>query len=149
MKQNFKNLIKRYAADKGALVPLLQAIQRNVGYISEEAVASIALAMGISESVVFGVASFYAQFRFTEPGRHKVKVCLGTACHVRGGENILSTLERELAIRVGKVTADKKFELERVACVGCCALAPVVVVDNDVHGKLMTAKVRDILKCYE
>ena len=149
MKYNLERLIYRYAAEKGAVVPLLQAVQKNLGYISEEAVELIAHAMAASVSEIYGVASFYAQFRFIEPGKHNVKVCLGTACHVRGGENILNTLERMLKIGVGGVTPDKKFELERVACVGCCALAPVVVVDNDVYSKVTSTKIKETLHRYE
>jgi NADH-quinone oxidoreductase subunit E len=105
--------------------------------------------LDISENDIYSVASFYAQFRFTRPGEHTIKVCLGTACHVRGGERILDSMERELNIQTGQVTDDFQFGLERVACVGCCALAPVVVLDEDVYGKLEPAKVKDVLALYK
>lgn len=132
------------------LIPLLQKVQEEVGFVSNEAINSISKLLKVTQNEVYGVVTFYAQFRFTPRGKHNVKVCLGTACHVRGGENIMDTIKRELGVEVGEVTADRKFDLERVACVGCCALAPVVVVDNkDVHAKIVTTKVKDILKKYE
>lgn len=127
------------------LIPILQKVQGELGYLSEEAIREIAQRIGMSEAEVFGVASFYAQFRFTRQGYHSVKVCLGTACHVRGGERILEEVERELGIKAGGTTEDYKFSLERVACFGSCALAPVMVVDNAVHGRMTLAKVKKIL----
>ena len=92
------------------------------------------------ESRIYGVATFYTQFKFEKPGEHMVKVCLGTACHVKGGEALLTTLENELDIECGETTKDDKFTLERVACMGCCALAPVVVVDDEVHSNMNPSK---------
>jgi len=103
---------------------------------------------GVSQGEIFGVASFYAQFRFTKPGKHTIKVCLGTACHVRGGDRILEFLEHQLKIKPGQTTPDEQFSLERVACFGCCALAPVVVVDKDVHGRMSSTKARKLLSQY-
>ena len=105
----------------------------------------IARFLNLSENEVFGVASFYAQFRFTRQGEHNVKVCLGTACHVRGGGPIMETMERELGISAGGTTGDYKFSLERVACFGSCALAPVMVIDDKVYGRLTPAKAKEIL----
>jgi NADH-quinone oxidoreductase subunit E len=148
MNNDLQNIIDKYASEKGALVPLLQEVQKNLGYISEDAVKMISRAMLISESEIYGVASFYAQFRFTEPAKHNIKVCLGTACHVRGGEPILNALENELGVGVGEITPDKQFEMERVACVGCCALAPVIVVDNEVYGRMVRKKTKEVLRRY-
>jgi NADH-quinone oxidoreductase subunit E len=148
MNNELQNIIDKYASEKGALVPLLQEVQKNLGYISESAVTLISRAMLISESEIYGVASFYAQFRFTEPAKHNIKVCLGTACHVRGGEPILNALENELGVGVGEITPDKQFEMERVACVGCCALAPVIVVDNEVYGRMVRKKTKEVLRRY-
>ncbi len=148
MPHELAEIFKSYQAEKGAVIPLLQKVQENLGYLSKEAISEIAKFSGISESEVFGVASFYAQFRFTPRGEHSLKVCLGTACHVRGGSNILETVERELGVQPGGTTSDYKFSLERVACFGCCALAPVMVVDKDVHGRMTTTKVKDILGKY-
>ena len=120
-------------------------MQQELGYLSEEAVSEIARFLNISENEVFGVASFYAQFRFTRPGEPSIKVCLGTACHVRGGERIMEAMERELGISSGGTTGDYKFSLERVACFGSCALAPVMVIDNKVYGRMTPGKAKEIL----
>ena len=104
--------------------------------------------MRTSESVIYGVATFYAQFRFTRPGEHQCKVCMGTACHVRGGELIMDTVQRELGVESWGTTSDYKFSLERVACFGCCALSPVVVVDNTVHSRMTPSKVKQLLDSY-
>ncbi len=135
-------------ADRGLLIPMLQKTQEVHGYISPETVNRIATATGASPSEVFGVASFYSQFRFNKPGKHTVKVCLGTACHIRGSDRILEQLEHHLKIKPGDTTQDQQFSLERVACFGCCALAPVVVVDHDVHGRMSSTKSRRLLQQY-
>lgn len=142
-------ITRQFTRSRGDLIPILQKVQEAEGYLSPEAVAEISHFLDISENDIYSVASFYAQFRFTRPGEHTVKVCLGTACHVRGGERILDSMERELKIKTGQVTDDFQFGLERVACVGCCALAPVVVLDEDVYGKLEPAKVKDVLALYK
>lgn len=140
---------RQFTRSRGDLIPILQKVQEAEGFLSPEAVAEISRFLDISENDIYSVASFYAQFRFTRPGEHTIKVCLGTACHVRGGERILDSMERELKIKTGQVTDDFKFGLERVACVGCCALAPVVVLDEDVYGKLEPVKVKDVLALYK
>lgn len=134
--------------DRGFLIPILQEVQEHYGFLDPERVDEVAAFTGASASEVFGVASFYAQFRFTRPGRHQVKVCLGTACHVRGGTRILELLQRQLKIKDGETTPGGAFSLERVACFGCCALAPVVVVDKDVHGRITSTKARNLLRRY-
>jgi len=98
---------------------------------------------------VYGVATFYNQFRFHPPGKHPIKVCLGTACHVRGGDIILENFERKLGISDGETTLDKEFSIERVACVGCCALAPVAIVDENVQGRMAPSKVEGIILGFE
>jgi len=123
-------------------------VQDALGYLPEEAISEIAQFLRLSEGEVYGVASFYAQFRFERQGEHTIKVCQGTACHVRGGRRILEAVERELGIQPGETTEDYKFSLERVACFGSCALAPVVVVDKTVYGRMTTAKARKILAEY-
>jgi len=134
--------------DRSLLIPAMQAVQDALGYLSEESLRSVAVHLDISSSEAFGVATFYSQFRFHRPGEHAVKVCLGTACHVRKGDLILDTLERELHIQNGETTPDGKFSLERVACFGCCALAPVVVVDDDTHARMKTSHVKQLLRKY-
>jgi NADH-quinone oxidoreductase subunit E len=142
-------IVAEYKGEKGSLIPILQKVQEKFGYLPEETFAEIAKSCGMSESEVFGVASFYAQFYFTARGKHSVKVCLGTACHVRGGERILDEIKRELDVESGGTTKDRKFSLERVACFGSCALAPVLVVDKDVYGRMTIAKAKDTLTKYE
>jgi len=137
-----------YEGEKGALIPILQKIQEKLGYLTEEAISEIAKFSRMSESEVFGVASFYAQFYFTRRGQHSVKVCLGTACHVRGGEKILDEIKRELGVESGGTTGDYKFSLERVACFGSCALAPVLVIDKDVYGRMTVAKSKETVNKY-
>jgi len=147
MKQLDK-VLAPYKGERGALIPALQAVQEKLGYISEDAVLLISRLLNLSPSEVFGVATFYAQFRFTPPGEHTVKVCLGTACHVRGGEEILDNVSREVGVKSGETSKDGKFSLERVACFGSCALAPVMVVDKDVYGRLTIQKAKEIIGQY-
>ena len=121
-------------------------MQRRLGFLSEAAVEAIARHLKMSENTIYGVATFYAQFRFTRPGEHIVKVCEGTACHVRDGRRIMSETTKFLGIQPGQTTPDYKFSLESVACFGSCALSPVVVVDDKVHGRMTPQKVRQLLK---
>lgn len=136
-------------ADGGArrsdLISLLQWVQNRLGYISGQAIGLLADHLGLSPSQVFGVASFYNQFRFNPPGKYQIKVCLGTACHVCGGDIILENFERKLEIEEGQTTEDREFSIERVACVGCCALAPVTVIGETVHGHMAPSKVESLI----
>jgi NADH-quinone oxidoreductase subunit E len=127
------------------LVAVLQEIQERHGYLSEAALHALAGASGISENEIYGVATFYAQFRFQPPAEHTIHVCQGTACHVRGGNRLLHDFEERLSIKAGEVTGDHKFGLERVVCVGCCALAPVVLVDGTVRAAVKPKNVRGLL----
>ncbi len=135
--------------DKGNLIPLLQAFQKKEGYISPETVSSISDHLGVSRSHIFGVATFYSQFKFTPPGRNSIKICLGTACHVQGGDFLLSALQMQIGIEPGETTEDRRFDLERVACLGCCALAPVMRINNDIHSRVSVIKIKEILSKYE
>ena len=134
-----------YKGQQGTLIPILQKTQEKLGYLSEEAISEIAHFLGTSQSMVYGVASFYAQFRFTPQGKHVVKVCQGTACHVKGSHRMLEDVQDKLGIKPGGTTDDLQFSLERVACVGCCALAPVMVVDEVVHAKLTPSAAKEVL----
>jgi NADH-quinone oxidoreductase subunit E len=129
---------------QGKLIPLLQEAQAEFGYLSEEAIIKVAKLTGLTESRVFGVASFYAQFRFTPIGRNRVMLCRGTACHVKGAPQILAELEKVLGIKEGETTPDLEYTLESVACIGCCGLAPCITINKDVHGRLTPKKVRAI-----
>ncbi len=140
MHERLLTILAPYRGRREALIPTLQKVQRELGYLPEEAISEIAQFFGLSGSEVYGVASFFAQFRFERQGKHTIKICEGTACHVKGSQLILEAVERELGIQTGGTTKDYKFTLERVACVGCCALAPVMIVDNTVYAQMTTAK---------
>lgn len=129
---------------RGKLIPILQLIQQKFAYLPAEAIHLVAEHLTISSSEVYGVATFYNQFRFHPPGKHQIKVCLGTACHVAGGDIILENFERKLGIKDGQTTPDREYSVERVACVGCCALAPVALVDESVKGHMQPSKVEGI-----
>ncbi len=131
--------------ERSQLIPALQLIQSKLAYLPPEAVRMVAEHLNISSSEVYGVATFYNQFRFNPPGRNPVKVCLGTACHVKGGDIILENFERKLEIKEGETTLDREFSIDRVACVGCCALAPVAVVGETVHGHMQPSKVEGLV----
>ena len=127
MPEKIKTILNKHSRTSDEMIPILQDVQKEFGYIGPESIKSISRYLKVSENVIFGVTSFYAQFRFTKPGRHTIKVCLGTACHVRGGATLLDMLERGLSIKCGETTEDRRFDLERVACLGmlcsfsCCA----------------------------
>jgi NADH-quinone oxidoreductase subunit E len=125
-----------FKGERADLIPVLQRIQARYDFLPKESIQKIARWLKISENEIYGVATFYAQFRFTPPGKNRLKVCLGTACHVKGGEQMLEAVKYRYAIKPGETTADGKYDLERVACLGCCALAPVVVINNEVHGRM-------------
>ena len=131
--------------DRSKLIPILQLVQQKFAYLPGEALHLVADHLDISSSEVFGVATFYNQFRFNPPGKNPVKVCLGTACHVKGGDIILENFERKLEIHEGETTPDREFSVDRVACVGCCALAPVVVLKETVHGHMQPSKVEGLV----
>ena len=141
-----QGVITQFASDRSNLIPILQKVQETERFISEEAVAEISRHLSISENDIYSVASFYSQFRFQRPGDHTIKVCLGTACHVRGGERIAESVERELGIKPGQTTKDFKYTLETVACIGACALAPTIVIDNEVQRKMTPQKVVELLR---
>lgn len=149
VKDRLAEILAPYGQKKGALIPVLQQVQSELGYLPKEAVFEIARFLGMSKSEIFGVATFYAQFRFTRSGEYTVKVCLGTACYMRGGGQIMEAMEQKLSIKPGETTADFKFNLERVACFGCCALAPIIVVDGTVNGKMTRERAKEVVSAYE
>ncbi len=146
MDKDLSDIFEGYEGKREELIPLLQKVQAEFGYLPAEARTAIGKFLNVPESVVYGVATFYAQFYLTRQGKHKIKVCCGTACHVRGGDRIMQALKRRLEIGVGETTPDYQFTLERVACFGSCALAPVVVIDDKVYGRMTSPKVEAILE---
>ncbi len=148
MREQLSPVLEPYRGQKESLIPVLQKVQEELGYLPEEAISEIAYFLGLSKSRIYGVASFYAQFRFERQGKHTVRVCQGTACHVRGGRRILEAVMQQIGIQPGETTEDYQFSLERVACFGSCALAPVMVVDKTVCARMTTPKVRQTLAGY-
>ena len=144
--QTLDAVLSGYGRDRDNLIPLLQEVQDHLHYLSPEAVRQVAEHLNLSENDVYGVATFYAQFRFVPPGLHHVKVCQGTACHVRGSDMIMDAISRSTGIEPGQTSSDGQFSLERVACFGSCALAPIVVVDDKVYGRMTTARTRKLIK---
>ena len=138
-------ILAHHRQEKVALIPILQEVQEKFGYLPREAMLEVANFMQVPSSTVYGVATFYNRFRFTPIGRNPVKVCLGTACHMRGGRRVLEALERELEIKVGDITPDGEYSLDRVACIGCCVMAPVVVIGQDIYPRLTPFKVEEVL----
>jgi len=146
--ERLSQVLAPYRGQKGATIPVLQKVQEEIGYLSEEAISEIAYFLGLTQNEVYGVASFYAQFRFERQGEHIIKMCQGTACHVRGGRRILDVVQRALGIQPGETREDYKFSLEIVTCFGACALAPVMVVDKTVNGRMTTVKAKQVLAKY-
>ena len=146
--QQIETQLSEWGSDRSRLIPILQMIQEKMAFLPPRALEVVAQHLDISASEVFGVATFYNQFRFTPPGKNPVKVCLGTACHVRGADIVLENFERKLEIKEGETTDDREFSIDRVACVGCCALAPVALIGETVHGKMAPSKVEGlIMRC--
>ncbi len=143
--KNIVSKLSTFEKQRGNLIPILQMIQEKIAYLPQETLKMVAEHLGILECEVYGVATFYNQFRFHPPGNHPIKVCLGTACHVRAGDIILENFERKLEISEGETTPDREFSIERVACVGCCALAPVAIIGETLHGNMAPSKVEGLL----
>jgi NADH:ubiquinone oxidoreductase subunit E len=131
------------------LIPLLQQVQGKFGYVSEEAIFGISDRLGLPAAEVFGVLTFYAQFRLTPTGKHNITLCRGTACHVRGATAVRRAVQNRLGIQPGETTADREYTLETVACIGACALAPTLVMDGGTHGLMTPSKVNDLLAALE
>ncbi|HSG29419.1 MAG TPA: NADH-quinone oxidoreductase subunit NuoE [Candidatus Krumholzibacterium sp.] len=146
--ETFSYRLWRYDGAPGELIPLLQSAQDNFGYIPRKAINYIAGVTGIPESEIYGVITFYSQFRLQPMGKYVIRACAGTACHVSGSRMIIDTIEDELGIEVGGTTSDGLFTFNTVACIGCCSLAPVIMVNDDTHGQLTPAILRKLLRDY-
>jgi len=145
MNRNINDILSFFSGRPEELIPVLQAVQNEYGYLSEDSMVAIARFTRVPESKVYGVATFYAQFRFTPIGETHISVCRGTACHVRGSGKILENIENLLGIKSGDVTDDLKHSLETLACIGACGIAPCVMVNNKVNAKMTPQKIRDII----
>lgn len=141
-------LLARYQGVKGALIPVLQEAQNTYGYLSREVLERIADKMDIPISQIYGVVTFYSQFHLNPRGKNIIRVCQGTACHVRGAKAILKAIEDNLKVAAGGTTPDLKYTLETVACIGACGLAPVMMVNDDTHGRLTPEIIPEILAKY-
>ena len=141
-------IINKYPAQPGVLIQLLLDLQNELNWIPKEAILSVSERLQIPVSQIYRVASFYKAMSLRPRGEHIINVCMGTACHVRGGVRIIDKVEESLNIKAGETTPDMKFTLERVNCLGCCALGPVIMVDKDYYGKVAPAKVKEVLRNY-
>ena len=141
-------IIESHAGERGALIPVLQELQGELGYLSQENLALISEKMHIPLSEIYGTVTFYAQFRLAPPGKNIIQVCSGTACHVRGGKNVLDEFESALGINAGRTTGDKKFTLLSVRCFGACALGPIVRINETIYSRVEPSKVKSILAKY-
>jgi NADH:ubiquinone oxidoreductase subunit E len=142
-------IIDRFRAKPGSLIPALEECQRIVGYLPVELQEYIGQGLNVPGSTIYGVVTFYSFFTMVPKGRHVAKVCLGTACYVRGTKNIIKRLKENHGLEVGQTTEDRRFSLEAVRCLGACGLAPVLVIDEDTHGGVRPDKVAEILERYE
>ncbi len=149
MKPDIEDILKRYNdAERNSLIPVLQEIQEAHGYLSREAVIRVGEHLNLPASKIYGVATFYNQFRFHPVGKYHIQVCRGTACHVKGSGALLDALQRELKIEPGETSRDGEFSLEVVACIGACGLAPVICVNGEFHAKVEMDGVAEILNSY-
>lgn len=140
------SIFASFSGKPDELISLLQAIQKRDGYLSQELLRQAAYFLKVSENTVYGVASFYSQFRFHPPGQNLVRVCMGTACHVQGGKQLSEEIEKILSIGSGETTPDGQFEFQEVACLGCCAQASVVEMNGRIYGKMTPTLLREVMK---
>lgn len=144
MEDYLTEILSSYKGKRSELVPILQKIQEKFGYLSEEAMIKVAEFLGVAESKVFGVASFYAQFRFKPIGKNRIVVCQGTTCYVRGAPQILEAVEKLLGIKEGETTPDLKYTIDTVACIGACGLAPCLMINKNIYGRLSPKRMTEL-----
>ena len=149
VEEKVEAIVDNYQCNKGLLISIMQDIQAEYNYLPKEALIQVSQSLDIPLSQVYSVVTFFKAFSLEPRGRHLINVCLGTACHVRGGTKILESIERELGINSGKTTGDRKFTLETVNCVGACALGPIVIVDGEFSGQMATNKVKPLVENYD
>lgn len=149
MKSTVQDILDQYpGAGRDNLIPILQQLQDKMGFLSEESVNEVGKHLKMPASKIFGVATFYNQFRFTQPGKYHIQVCRGTACHVLGSATVLQELEKQLKAKSGQTTKDKLFSIEVVACIGACGLAPVISINGEFHAKVTTDSIKTIIDQY-
>lgn len=149
VRQETRRILKRFGRKRGNLIPILQKVQGRLGYLPRQAMLEIAQFLDVPSIDVYSVVTFYNQFRLNPPGKHSIRVCLGTACHMKGGYITLDAWKRRLDVDRGETTPDREFDLDTVACVGCCTMAPVTVVDDKPQAKVEPTKVDGILLSFE
>ncbi len=146
--KTIEQIIIKYPRKRYSLIPILQDIQEQKGYLPSEDLEYISRKTGVSLNTIYGVATFYSQFFLKPQGKHSICVCIGTACHVKGSDKILEFIEKKLNIKDGETTKDKVFSLQAVRCIGACSLAPAIMIDNKVYGKLNLADIENLLKAF-
>ena len=146
MEERLEKIFENFEGNNNELIPILQEVQHEFGYLPEDEMGEVAKFVGLPKSRIYGVATFFEQFKFTPQGKNLVTVCRGTACHVRGAQRIIEELENHLGIPVGGTTEDLEYSLQTAACIGCCGLAPTIVVNETTYGKLTPAKTLKIFK---
>ena len=149
IKRGVDSILDSYHHDKGMLISILQDVQIEYNYLPKEALIQVSQGLGVPLTRIYSVATFFKAFSLRPRGRHLVTVCLGTACHVRGGQRLVDKVERDYAIKAGETTADTKFTLETVNCLGCCALGPVVVIDGKYESQMNHDKLDHVLRKYK
>ncbi|MFN8258300.1 MAG: NADH-quinone oxidoreductase subunit NuoE [Bacteroidales bacterium] len=149
MLSEIENILEEHpAAAREDLIPILQEIQENQGYLSEKAIVKVGEHLNLPTSKIYGVATFYNQFRFEPKGKHHIQVCRGTACHVLGSSTVLAQLEKHLKTKADQTTRDGMFSIEVVACIGACGLAPVICIDGEFHAKVTSESIKEIVESY-
>lgn len=147
--ENIRQKLQKFSKEPRSLIPILQFVQDRHGYLPRSFMEEIGNYLDLAPSKVYSVASFYTQFRFEPLGKHLVKICHGTACHVKGAETVTETVESELGVTMGETTEDGEFTVERVACLGCCSLAPAMMIDDTVYGNLTRDKIKNTLNDFK
>ncbi|MGM0688050.1 MAG: NADH-quinone oxidoreductase subunit NuoE [Bacillota bacterium] len=148
MEEQLNNVFASYKGEKNELIPVLQDVQEEIGYLPDEAMREVARFVRVPESKVFGVATFYARFHLKPRGEHIIRLCCGTACHVRGASRVADKVKDVLKVGVGETTEDLKYTYEEVACIGACGLAPVMTIDKETFGKLDPDKTKKIIETF-
>jgi len=147
--EKIRQKLQKFSKEPRSLIPILQFVQDRHGYLPRSFMEEIGDYLDLAPSKVYSVASFYTQFRFEPLGKHLVKICHGTACHVKGAETVTETVESELGVTMGETTEDGEFTVERVACLGCCSLAPAMMIDDTVYGNLTRDKIKNTLNDFK